>query len=198
MDIVARAGQFLLTLIVVVVELVHSISVTMHLLSHSVVWACLAKSGVLLIGSGRRTSDLLGSLVVKAIDVKLVHVLAAEAHRPAIGARDVRAKSARLSHVAIRRGQHSVFCTRVMVLKPLLMRSEGERPISKVLGPVEVTGLIEHRVANVLCVLLERGEATLLAESKLLLGDRIVQSHNCQFIAMETRISLEGELFYFY
>ena len=91
-----------------------------------------------------------------------------------------------------------MFRTRVMVLKPLLMGSKGERPITKVLGPVKVTGLIEHRVANVLCVPLERGEATLLAKSKLLLGDRIVQSHNCQLIAAETRLSLEGELFYFY
>ena len=198
MDIVAGAGQFLLTLVVVVVEFVHSISVTMHLLSHSVVWACLAKSGVLLIGSGRRTSDLLGSLVVKAIDVKLVHVVAAEAHRPAVRAGDIRAERAGLGHVAIRRGQHGVFRTRVMVLKPLLMGSEGERPITKVLGPVKVTGLIEHRVANVLCVLLERGEATLLAKCKLLLGDRIVQSHNCQLITAGIRLSLEGELFYFY
>ena len=62
-----------------------------------------------------------------------------------------------------------MFRTRVMVLKPLLMGSKGERPITKVLGPVKVTGLIEHRVANVLCVLLERGEATRFAEGVLLL-----------------------------
>ena len=198
MDVVARSRQFLLALVVVVVEFVHSISVTMHLLSHGVVWAGLAKCGVLFIGSGRRASDLLGSLVVKAVDVKLVHVIAAEAHRPAVRAGDIRAERAGLGHVAIRRGQHGVFCTRVMVLKPLLMGSEGERPITKVLGPVKVTGLIEHRVANVLCVLLERGEATLLAECKLLLGDRIVQSHNCQLITAGIRLSLEGELFYFY
>ena len=101
MDIVAGTGQFLLTLVVVVVEFVHSISVTMHLLSHSVVWACLAKGGILFIGSWRRASDLLGSLVVKAIDVKFVHVVTAEAHRPAVRAGDVWAESARLGHIAI-------------------------------------------------------------------------------------------------
>ena len=101
MDIVARTGQLLLLCVVVVVKLVHSISVTMHLLSHSVVWACLAKGGILFVCGWRRASDLLFSLVVKAIDVKLVHVVTAKTHGPAIRAGDIRAESARVSHVAI-------------------------------------------------------------------------------------------------
>ena len=52
MDVVAGSGQFLLALVVVVIEFVHSISVTMHLLSHGVVWTSLAESRVLFIGSG--------------------------------------------------------------------------------------------------------------------------------------------------
>ena len=178
-DVVAGARQFLLTLIIVIVELVHAVSVTMHLLSHSVVRALLAKRGILFILSGRRASDLLRALVVEAIDMELEHVVTAETHRPAVGAGDFGAERARLRFVAIGRWQHSVLHARVMVLKPLLMGPEGESPIGKVLGPVKVTGLVEHRVADVLCVLLERGEATRLAERKLLLGDRIVQSHNC-------------------
>ena len=86
--------------------------------------------------------------------MKLVHVIAAEAHRPAVRAGDFRAERSGLGHVAICRGQHGVFHARVMVLKPLLMGSKGERSITKVLGLVKVTGLVEHRVANVLCVLL--------------------------------------------
>ena len=107
------------------------------------------------------------------------HVFTAEAHRPAIGARDVRAERARLRLVAICRGQHGVLHADVMVLEPLLMGAEGESPIGKVLSLVKVTGLVEDRVTDVLRVLLERGEATRFAECKLLLGDRTVQSHNC-------------------
>ena len=57
-----------------------------------------------------------------------------------------------------------------MVLKALLMRTEGECTVGKILRPVKVARLVEDRVRNVLCVLLERGEPARLAKCKLLLG----------------------------
>ena len=69
MGVVSGAGQFLLAAVIVVVKLVDTISVTIHSLSHSVVWASLSKGGVLLVGDGRGTRDLLVALIIQTIDV---------------------------------------------------------------------------------------------------------------------------------
>ena len=63
-----------------------------------------------------------------------------------------------------------MFRTHIMVLKALLMRTECERPIAKVLGPIEIARFVKYRMGYVLRVLLERGEATRLTECELLLG----------------------------
>lgn len=174
MNIVARAGQFFLAIVIVVIKLVYSISVTMHFFAHAVVRSLLTKRWIFFIGCRWWASDLFGTFIVEAINVKLEHVFTPEAHRPAIRAWDIRAKCARLRLIAIGWGQHCVFRTHIMVLKALLMRAECESPIAKVLRPIEITRLVKYRMGYVLRVLLERGEATRLTECELLLGHWVV------------------------
>jgi hypothetical protein len=76
-DVVAWARQFPLLTEVVVIEFIHSASISSHSLAHGVVSASLAKCRVLLVGYGRRAGDFLDSFVIQAVDVKFLHVIAA-------------------------------------------------------------------------------------------------------------------------
>lgn len=69
MGVVSGAGQFLLAAVIVVIKLIDTVSVTIHSLSHCVVWASLSKGGVLLVGDGRGARNLLVPLIIKTVDV---------------------------------------------------------------------------------------------------------------------------------
>ena len=103
MMVVAGAGQFLLTLIIVVVKLVYAVSVTLHFFAHRIVGSGGAKRLRFFVGPRARRGNLLAGLVVELVDMDLLHVASAQAHVPALRSGDLGTKSARLGRVAHRR-----------------------------------------------------------------------------------------------
>ena len=84
MMVIAGAGQFLLTVIIVVIKLVDAVSVTLHLFAHREVDSGGAKCLRFFVGSGARRGNLLAGLVVELVDMNLLHVASAQAHVPAL------------------------------------------------------------------------------------------------------------------
>ena len=78
MNVVAGTWQLLFTLKVVAVKFIAPRSVTVHSLPHREMDALFAKCWVLLVGIGRRRGNLFSSLVLKTIDVELIHIIATE------------------------------------------------------------------------------------------------------------------------
>ena len=158
--IVARTWQFLLLVEIVVIKLVVS-SVTYHLLAHGKVNSSRPKSRRFFIGAWARRGNLLRSLVVQFVDMDLLHVATAQAHAPAFSLGDFWAEGAWLRLVAQGRWQDSVLHTRVVVPETRVMRAKAKASgIREVLRLVKFTRLVENRVRDVLCVLLQLWEAT--------------------------------------
>ena len=176
MGIVARTGQLFLTSIVVVVESIHTRTVTVQFLPHWEMSTSSAESLRFLVVCGRWRCNFLDRLILQLVDVDLFDSVPSDAHRPAVRSGYILWESPRLRLVAIWWGQGSIPVARVVLIEAFLVGTKGERwRIGKVFGLVKVTRLVEHAVADVLRVLLQAGEATRFAEGELLLRDRHVQ-----------------------
>jgi len=97
--VVAGAGQLALLVEVVVVKFVDAASVTFQLFAHREVGASLAKGRTFLVGGGRRCGYLLMGLILQAVNVQLLHNVAAKTYRPTFRTRNLWTESARLGQV---------------------------------------------------------------------------------------------------